>query len=60
MKFSINDFFSKCDQVQQFPADLVILIEKIVNGKLRFLCSVNMIVSVAWKYSAFMQCVVPA
>ena len=60
MKFSINDSFSKCDQVQQFPGDLVIFIEKIVNGKLRFLCSVNMIVNVGWKYSAFMQCVVPA
>ena len=33
-KFSINDFFSKCDQ-----CDLVTLTEKILNGKLQFLCS---------------------
>ena len=31
MKFSIKDFFSKCDQV--------IFAEEILNGKLHFLCS---------------------
>ena len=31
-KFSIKDFFSKCD--------LVTFTEKIVNGKIHFLCSV--------------------
>ena len=35
MKFSIKDFFSKCDQIQ-FPADLVTFVEKILNGKLHF------------------------
>ena len=35
MKFSVKDFFSKCDQ---FPADLVTFTEKIFNGKLHFLC----------------------
>ena len=35
MKFSIKDFFSKCDQT----ADLVIFTEEILNGKLHFLCS---------------------
>ena len=39
MKFSIKDFFSKCDQ--QETADLVTFTEKILNGKLRFLCSDN-------------------
>ena len=34
MKFSIKDFFSKCDQ------DLVTFTEEILNGKLHFLCSV--------------------
>ena len=36
MKFSIMDFFSKCDQ---FPADLVKFTEEILDGKLRFLCN---------------------
>ena len=37
MKFSIKDFFSKCDQIQ-FPADLVTFTEQILNGKFHFLC----------------------
>ena len=36
MKFSIKDFFSKCDQ---FPADLITFTEETLNGKLNFLCS---------------------
>ena len=32
MKLSINDFFSKCDKIFTFT-------EEILNGKLRFLCS---------------------
>ena len=39
MKFSIKDIFSKCDQIRS-PADLVTFTEKILNGKLHFLCSV--------------------
>ena len=35
-KFSIKDFFSKCDQFCSF---LVISTEEILNGKLHFLCS---------------------
>ena len=31
MKFSIKDFFSKCDQIQ--------FTKEILNGKLHFLCS---------------------
>ena len=27
MKFSIKDFFSKCDQIRKFPADLVTFTE---------------------------------
>ena len=34
MKFSIKDFFSKCDQIYKFT-------EEILNGKLHFLCSVK-------------------
>ena len=37
MKFSIQGFFSKCDQK---TADLVTFTEEILNGKLHFLCSV--------------------
>ena len=33
-KFSIKDFFSKCD-----PADMVTFTEEILDGKLHFLCS---------------------
>ena len=38
MKFSIKDFFSKCDQIRR---DLVTFTEEILNGKLYFLCSEN-------------------
>ena len=34
----IKAFFSKCDQIHSF--DLVTFTEEILNGKLRFLCSV--------------------
>ena len=36
MKFSINDFFSKCDQT----TDLVTFTEEILNGKFHFLSGV--------------------
>ena len=36
-KFSIMDFFSKCDQIRRF--DLVAITEEILNGKLH-LCAV--------------------
>ena len=36
MKFSINDFFSKCDQIR---TDLVKFTEEIINRNLHFLCS---------------------
>ena len=36
-KFSIKDFFSKCDEIH---ADLVTFTEEILNGKLQFFCSV--------------------
>ena len=38
MKFSIKDFFSKCDQIR----------EKILNRKLPFLCSVDL-----WRFTLF-------
>ena len=41
MKFSIKDFFSKCENVKSSgTADLVTFTEKILNGKLHFLCNV--------------------
>ena len=36
MKFSIRDFFSKCDQIRSFFPDLVTFTEEILNGKLHF------------------------
>ena len=43
MKFSIKDFFSKCDEIAlaNVPADLVTFTEEILNGKLQFLYSVS-------------------
>ena len=38
IKFSINIFFSKCDQIR--TTDLVTFTEQIFNRKLHFLCSV--------------------
>ena len=35
LKFSIKDFFSKCENTQ-FPLDLVTFTEEILNGKLHF------------------------
>ena len=40
MKFSIKDFFSKCDQNMQETGDLVAFTEKILNGKPHILCIV--------------------
>ena len=39
MKFSINDFFSKCEPNPQETADLVTFTEKVFMGKLYFLRS---------------------
>ena len=39
MKFSIKDFFSKCDQIRRKHAGLVTFTEEILNGKLHFLYS---------------------
>ena len=41
MNFSIKNFFSKCDQICSFLADLVTFTEEILNAKLHFLCRVN-------------------
>ena len=37
VKFSIKDFFNKCDQIRS--ADLVTFTEEILNAKHHFLCS---------------------
>ena len=42
MKFSIKDFFSKCNQI----ANLVTFAEEILNGKYYFLCSVKLLFEV--------------
>ena len=46
MKFSIKDFFSKCDQIY-----MTTFTEETFNGKLHFLCSVNLWISIIshWK-----------
>ena len=43
MKFSIKDFFSKCDQIRSFlfPADLVTFTEEILNEMLLSLYNVS-------------------
>ena len=46
-KFSIKDFFSKCDQIPQLPADLVTFTEKIFNRKLNFCAVLASLVSLA-------------
>ena len=38
MKFSIKDFFRKCDQIRR-KLDLATFTEEILNGKRHFLCS---------------------
>ena len=40
MKFSMKDFFSKCDQIRSFLRIWSHLLKKILNGKLHFLYSV--------------------
>ena len=40
-KFSIKDFFSKCDKNPQETADLVSFTKKTLNGGRYFLCSVS-------------------
>ena len=39
MKFSIKDFFSKCDQMRSFLRIWAPFTEEILNGKLQSLCS---------------------
>ena len=39
MKFSIKDFFSKCEKIHNFMRIWSHLLKKILNGKLHFLCS---------------------
>ena len=44
MRFSITDFFSKCDKIRRKlrePEDLVTFTEEIRNGKSYFLCSAD-------------------
>ena len=36
MKFTFKDFFSKCNQISNSPADLVTITEEILSGKLYF------------------------
>ena len=43
VKCSIEGFFSKCDQIRKFPADMVTFTEEILNGKFHFLCSGGML-----------------
>ena len=52
MKFSINDFSCKCDQIrsfQKFPADLVTFTREILNGELYFLC-IDKYFATSWSF----------
>ena len=45
MKFSIKDFFNKCDQIRsKLLLKESLITEGISNGKFHFLCSVNTLV----------------
>ena len=46
MKFSIKNFFSKCDQIK-FPANLVTFTKDILNEKLHFLCNVSVATAIS-------------
>ena len=50
MKFSIKDFFSKCDKIRRKLLIWSHLLKKIVNGKLHFLCSVRITLCCQWDY----------
>ena len=41
MKFFIKDFFSKCDQIREFPADFLTFTVETFTGNLHFLRSVQ-------------------
>ena len=41
LKFSFKDFFSKCDQIRSFIWIWSHLLNKILSGKLQFLCSIH-------------------
>ena len=50
MKFSIKDFFSKCDQIRSFLFDMVTFTEKIFNGKLHIVqCNRVIHGKICWK-----------
>ena len=40
MKFSIKDFFSKCEQIRRKPFTFT---KEVLNGKLHFLCSEHLL-----------------
>ena len=46
MKFSIKNFFSKCDQIK-FPADLVTFTKDVLDEKLHFLCNVSVATAIS-------------
>ena len=54
MKFSIMDFFSKCDKIRRL-ADLVTFTEDILNGTLHFLCSESYIYWLIWLAGAYLE-----
>ena len=47
-KFSIKDFFSKCDKIRSFLRIWSHLLEKSIIGKLHFLCSDKCILMLRW------------
>ena len=59
MKFSIKNFFSKCEQITQFPLDLVRFAEEILHEKLHFLCSVTFITVLPLSFAITLLCSSP-
>ena len=47
IKFSIKDFFSKCDQIHSFLWIWSHLLKKILNGKPHYLCSVVIYIDIS-------------
>ena len=56
MKFSIKDFFSKCEQTMQFPLDLVTFTEEILYRKLHFLFSITFITVLPLSFAMTLLC----
>ena len=57
IKFSVKDFFSKCDQIRSYLRIWSHLLKKSLNGKHHFLCSVWCDTRVLWNKGLFHSCI---